>query len=319
MATATLDFSRRDYVVERHRHDPSDPYWCLRVCEEVRPGESAETEVLWADALARLASYDPTWFVSQSDPNLHAIGLVRVPASALTRVEALITIADPSLANYVQGVLWSIGLRFEKPPPVAYLRHAADLLERVEPRHRTRSYYEHLCYALEYVDYDRLKTFFAPLVGIGPPAPVGRGDIARGDIATAFREQWNLVFVLVAAGRAGDWDTYEVFRERYQEGTDPHFDCKVANYDGLYALAHGRDEDLEELLSVLNQRGANVRFLGVRDDTAFVEALIARGLLLDGCRAYLEMVLANAPAGAPIDERILLLLESLGSASSASP
>ena len=314
---ATLDFSRRDYVLERHRHDPSDPYWCLRVCEEVRPGESSESAALWASALARVASHDPTWFISQSDPNLHAIGLVRVPASALARVEAQIAIADPSLASYVKGVLWSIGLRFEKPPPIEYLRHAADLLERVEPRHRTRSYYEHICYALEHVDYDRLKTFFAPLVGIGPPAD--RGEIARSDIATAFREQWNLVFVLVAAGREGDWETFEVFRERYQEGTDPHFDCKVANYDGLYALAHGRSEDLEELLAVLLQRGANVRFLGVRDDTAFVEALIARGLLLDGCRAYLEIVLANAPAGAPIDERILLLLESLGTASSASP
>jgi hypothetical protein len=314
---ATLDFSRRDYVLERHRHDPGDPYWCLRVCEEVRPGESSETEVLWASALARVASHDPTWFTSQSDPNLHAIGLVRVPPSALARVEAQIAIADPSLANYVKGLLWSIGLRFEKPPPVEYLRHAADLLERLEPRHRTRSYYEHICYALEHVDYDRLKTFFAPLVGIGPPAD--RGEIARNGIATAFREQWNLVFVLVAAGREGDWETFEVFRERYQEGTDPHFDCKVANYDGLYALAHGRGEDLEELLAVLLQRGANVRFLGVRDDTAFVEALIARGLLLDGCRAYLEMVLANAPAGAPIDERILLLLESLRTAPAATP
>jgi hypothetical protein len=176
----------------------------------------------------------------------------------------------------------------------------------VEARHRTGFYYENLCYALEHVDYDRLKTYFAPLLGVAPPAPV-----ERSDIATAFREQWNLVFVLVAAGRAGDWETFEVFRERYQEGTDPHLDCKVANYDGLYALAHGRDEDLEELLDVLNQRGANVRFLGVRDDTAFVEALISRGLLLDGCRAYLEMVLVNAPAGAPIDERIMRLLESL--------
>jgi hypothetical protein len=54
-----------------------------------------------------------------------------------------------------------------------------------------------------------------------------------------------------------------------------------------------------------------VRFLGVRDDTAFVEALIERGLLLEGCRAYLEMVLVNAPAGAPIDERILRILASL--------
>ena len=120
------------------------------------------------------------------------------------------------------------------------------------------------------------------------------------------------MFVLVAAGRAGDWETFEVFRERYQEGTDPHLDCKVANYDGVYALAHGRDEDLEELLDVLIQRGANVRFLGVRDDTAYVEALIVRGLLLVGCRAYLEMVLVNAPTGAPVDERILRLLESLG-------
>jgi hypothetical protein len=176
----------------------------------------------------------------------------------------------------------------------------------VDASHRTGFYYESLCYALEHVDYDRLKTYFAPLVGIGPPAP-----ILRSDIATAFREQWNLVCVLVSAGRAGDWETFEVFRERYQEGTDPHFDCKVANYDGLYALAHGQYDDLAELLDVLNERGANVRFLGVRDDTAYVEALIERGLLTDGCRAYLEMVLANAPAGAPIDERILGLLESL--------
>ena len=306
MATGGVAFSRRDYVLERHRHDPADPYWCLRVCEEVRPREGGEIEGLWAAALARVASHDPTWFTTQSDPNLHAIGLVRVPPSALACVEAQIAIPDPSLAHYVKGVLWSLGLRFEKPPPVEYLRHAADLLEHVEARHRTGFYYENLCYALEHVDYDRLKTYFAPLLGIAPPAPV-----ERSDIATAFREQWNLVFVLVAAGRAGDWETYEVFRERYQEGTDPHLDCKVANYDGVYALAHGRDEDLEELLDVLNQRGANVRFLGVRDDTAFVEALMSRGLLLDGCRAYLEMVLVNAPTGAPIDERIIRLLASL--------
>ena len=73
---------------------------------------------MWAEALARVASHDPTWFVSQPDPNLHALGLMRVPAGALARVEAAIAIADPSLANYVKGVLWSIGLRFEKPPPV---------------------------------------------------------------------------------------------------------------------------------------------------------------------------------------------------------
>src|SRR6478735_4940129 len=112
MATG-LAFSRRDYVLERHRHDPDDPYWCLRVCEEVRPRESAEIEALWATALAR--------------------------------VEEQIAIPDPSLASYVKGVLWSIGLRFEKPPPVEHLRHAADLLERVEARHRTGFYYENLC------------------------------------------------------------------------------------------------------------------------------------------------------------------------------
>ena len=127
-----MAFSRRDYVLERHRHDPADPYWCLRVCEEVRPREGGEIEELWAAALARVASHDPTWFTTQADPNLHAIGLVRVPPSALARVEAQIAIPDPSLANYVKGVLWSLGLRFEKPPPVEYLRHAADLLERVE-------------------------------------------------------------------------------------------------------------------------------------------------------------------------------------------
>ena len=128
-------------------------------------------------------------------------------------MEAQIAIPDPSLANYVKGVLWSLGLRFEKPPPVEYLRHAAALLERVEARHRTGFYYENLCYALEHVDYDRLKTYFAPLLGIAPPAPV-----ERSDIATAFREQWNLVFVLVAAGRAGDWRRTRSFANATRKG-----------------------------------------------------------------------------------------------------
>ena len=47
MATGGVAFSRRDYVLERHRHDPADPYWCLRVCEEVRPRDGGESEALW--------------------------------------------------------------------------------------------------------------------------------------------------------------------------------------------------------------------------------------------------------------------------------
>jgi hypothetical protein len=36
-----------------------------------------------------------------------------------------------------------------------------------------------------------------------------------------------------------------------------------------------------------------VKFLGVEDDTAFVEALIECGRFPDECRAYLETVRAN--------------------------
>jgi len=46
----------------------------------------------------------------------------------------------------------------------------------------------------------------------------------------------------------------------------------------------------------LIKRAANVRFIGVEDDTSFVEALIRGGRLLEQCRAYLEVVRASAGA-----------------------
>ncbi len=290
--------SRLKHVLTHYRRRPSDPYWCLRLCEEVRPNERKDLAQLWASALARLASYDPTWFVSCSLSDMGALGILSAPKPDLARVEKLVSIRDSSLADYVVGVLWSSALRFKKPPSTK-MRHAANLLVRVDERHRSAGYYEHVCYALEHGDYAKLKEFFAPLVAGALRTRAESSLPVRSLVA-----QGRLVFVLVAAARAGDWETYDAYRERYEDGADPNRDCKIWNCDGLRELAYGRDEHLQEILQHLMQRAANVKFLGTSDHTAFVDALIERGRFLDDCHAYLSAARRNggvAPAQ-PSDE-----------------
>jgi hypothetical protein len=248
--------------------------------------------------LARLVSYDPTWFVTCSLSDMGALGILSAPKPDLARVEKLVSIRDSSLADYVVGVLWSSALRFKKPPSTK-MRHAAKLLVRVDERHRSAGYYEHVCHALEHGDYAKLKEFFAPLVA-GAPGTMAEGSLAVRSLVA----QGHLVFVLVAAARAGDWETYDAYRGRYEDGADANRDCKVWNCDGLRELAHGRDEHLPEILKHLTQRATNVKFLGTKDHTAFVDALIERGRLLDECRAYLAAARRDGGAalGQPSDE-----------------
>jgi hypothetical protein len=261
---------------------------------------------LWADALARVASYDPTWFVSLRSPDAGEMGMHNAPLSALARVERRISIRDRSRANHVKGLLWARALRFRKPPVVERLRHAVNLLLRVDERQRTGSFYEHLCHALEHVDYDELKTFFTPLL------EVRAADLVEGSRAVSrFVEQGRLVFVLAAAAGAEDWKTYETYRGRFRDGDDAHRDCQVWACDGLSELALGRDEHLAAILKSMTERAANVRFLGVKNDATFIEALIERGRFRDECRAYLEATCTGHPATR--SERVVSLLARLAS------
>lgn len=296
MKSSRPESSRREQVLAQHRRRPTDPYWCLRLCEEVRPSDGRNFATLWTNALARVASYDPTWFVGLNSASMGALGVLRVSPAVLTRVEKLLSIRDRSLDHYVKGVLWAQALRYESPPPVDLLRHAADHLLCVEERHRTDHYFEEVCHALEHVDYVRMKAFFGPLLGLSPT-----GHSQRSQLASAFVIQGRLVFVLVASARARDWETYDTYRERYREGDNPHRDCKIASCDGLRELAHGRDEHVADILKYLTERGANVQFLGVKDDTAFVEALIKRGRFRDECRSYLEMTRTSTGPRPPSD------------------
>ena len=303
-----LDLPRLEYVFEQHRRRPTDPYWCLRVCEAVKPADGKRVAALWAAALARVVSYDPTWFVSLRLSDIGAMGMHDAPLSVLARVERQISIRDRSRDHHVKGLLWACALRFRKPPVVQRLRHAANHLVRVDERHRLGSFYEHLCHALEHVDYDELKTFFAPLLEV-PPAKLGEGTPA----ASRLVEQGHLVFVLVAAARVGDWKTYETYRGRFRDGDDAHRDCQIWACDGLSELARERDEHLADILKSMTERAANVMFLGGQNDTAFIEALIQRGRYRDECRAYLEATrTGGSPATQP--EHVAKLLARLASA-----
>jgi len=277
------DLPRLEHVLEQHRRRPADPYWCLRVCEAVKPADGQRVAGLWADALARVASYDPKWFISLRSPDVGTLGMYNAPISVLARVERRVSIRDRSRDHHVKGLLWARSLRFRKPPVVERLRHAANHLLRVDERHRTGSFYEHLCHALEHVDYEELKMFFVPLLE-APPAELAEGSRAASRVV----EQGHLVFALVAAARARDWKTYEAYRGRFRDGDDAHRDCEIWACDGLSELARERDEHLAEILKSMTERAANVKFLGGQNDTAFIEALIERGQYRDECRAYLE-------------------------------
>jgi len=300
------DLPRPEHVLEQHRRRPADPYWCLRVCETVKPADGKRLATVWADALARVVSYDPTWFVSLRSPDVGAMGMLDAPIPVLAWVERRIVIRDRSRDHQVKGLLWAWALRFREPRVVYRLRHAANHLLRVDERHRIGSFYEDLCRALEHVDYDELKNFFAALLEV-PPAERGQGD----QRASRFVEQGHLVFVLIAAAGAGDWKTYETYRGRFCDGDDAHRDCQIWACDGLSELARERDERLAEILKAMTKRAANVRFLGYQNDTAFVAALIDRGRYLDECREYLE---ATRTGGNPTvqSEQVTKLLARLG-------
>lgn len=270
---------RAEHVLEQHRRKPHDPYWCLRVCEAIKPMDASRVSKVWADALARVIEHDPTWFVSVKSPEAATLGLYTAPLALLARVERQITIRDRSRDCQVKGLLWVRALRFRKPPEVERLRHAADYLRRVAERHRTGSFYEDLCHALEHVDYDELKGLFSALLH----------GCNIGSATSQLIEQGHVVFVLVAAARAGDWTTYEVYRGRFRDGNDAHRDCEVWSCDGLRELAMDRNEHLAGILKAMTERAANVKFLGGQADTAFVNALIERGRFGDECRAYLEV------------------------------
>jgi hypothetical protein len=285
--------SRLDQVLAQHRRRPTDTYWCLRLCQEVRPKEGDAVAALWANALARVASHDPAWFVSLSHLAMGELGVLSAPPEVLKRLEKRISIRDKSVSHYAKGVLWSHALRYKTPPPERQLRHAADHLLRVDERHRTDQFYEDLCFVLEPIDYGRTKGFFAPLLMLAPT-----GLVEPSAAGSALVMQSRVVFVLVAAARAGDWETYDAYRERFDEGDNAYRDCKIASCDGLRELAQGRDEHLVAILNFMTKRAANVEFLGGRDDTAFVEALVDRGRLPGECRAYLEAT--RAKAGVPL-------------------
>lgn len=276
------DRPRLEHVLEQHRRRPADPYWCLRVCEAVEPADGKRLAAAWADALARVVSYDPTWFVSLRSPDVGAMGMHGAPMAVLARVERRIFIRDRSRDHQVKGLLWAWALQYRTPPVVDRLRHAANHLLRVDERHRIGSFYNDLCQSLEHVDYDELKTFFAPLLEVQPTEP------GEGDRVSRFVEQGHLVFILGAAAGAGDWKTYETYRGRFRDGDDAHRDCQVWACDGLSELARERDEHLAKILKAMTERAANVKFLGAQNDAAFVAALLERGRYLDECRAYLE-------------------------------
>jgi hypothetical protein len=280
---------RREFVVLQHRRRPADAYWCLRLCEVIKPTDDKGDTALWTKALARVVSYDPTWFVNLSLSGAGVLGVLQASPPVLVRVEKLISIQDRSLGHYVKGLRWALALRYATRS-VERLRHAANHLLRVDERHRTDRYYEDVCHALEHVDYDKMKTFFPQLVGLSPTG------FAEGDPrASAIVLRARLVFALVAAARAGDWETYDAYRERYEGGEDPHWDCKIMNNDGLRELARDRDEHLAEILEYLTKRAANVKFMGVEDDTSFVETLI-RAVVFSKSVVPTSKWFARAPA-----------------------
>jgi hypothetical protein len=275
--------ARLEEVLAHLRRHPNDPYWSLRLCESVRPtarpSDEEDLTERWVAALARVASHDPVWFVTLAGPDAGRLGVHGAPPAALARVEELLSIADPSLDHYVKGVLWAEALRYEKPAAVDGLRHAADHLLQVDERHRTDRYYEDLCHALEPVDYAGARAYFAPLLAAEDDTPHPQ--------VSALVMQGRVAFVLVAAARAADWETYDVHRPRHDAGVDAHRDCRILSCDGLRELALGRNDRLAEILAAMTTRAANVMFLGGKDDTAFVEALVERRLHLEECRAYL--------------------------------
>ena len=46
-----LHLPRLEYVFEKHRRRPANPYWCLRVCEVVKPADGKRVAALSAARL----------------------------------------------------------------------------------------------------------------------------------------------------------------------------------------------------------------------------------------------------------------------------
>ena len=101
-------------------------------------------------------------------------------------------------------------------------------------------------------------------------------------------------------GRCRRLGDVEVSRERYQEGeTDPH---SLQGRELRWCLrARARERrGSGRVLDVARSSAAPMCGSSAsRDDAAFVGRSCRRGPLLDGCRAYLEMVLVNAPPARP--------------------
>jgi hypothetical protein len=271
--------SAKQTAISEFKKKPTDAYWARRVCE-VNHDPSAQDQVLYARALACVASKDPSVIVEDSQLGVaHRLAVRAVPAEVLRSAERRIRIRNPSLSAHVKGKLWVAAMSgFKDANTLGELGgHARAHLVKVNDAERTATFRESYCIACAWSDYAELCANFDAYLAA----------------AVYYRKHGALILVLDAAVRHKDWRTYDRYRLAYahlpSDSARAHDDCMVLNMDGLRALAKKDLDEAQGVIRALIERGRNVAFLGGPDTLAFVKVLARKRLFPNESREYLRL------------------------------